>query len=235
MLSKPEISATELDAVAERIKLLRQKATEHAVEIGRELLRVKESLPHGAFVRWIERACEFKIRTAQDLMKLAKSADANAQLVALMMPSTLRVYLAKTTTTDVRRSVIARLDNGERVSRSDVRSAVSTERARRMIEAGRGTGTGRTEATVVADLLTPDGATAGLDGDRSRKVAELLLRRLSKEDYDYVMDGMTWGTWNRIFVWMRAAQASWSRGSQPVSGYARGASTLVGDVSNARR
>lgn len=232
MLSKPEISATELEAVAERIKLLRQKATEHAVEIGRELLRVKESLPHGAFVRWIERACEFKIRTAQDLMKLAKSADANAQLVALMMPSTLRVYLAKTTTTDVRRSVLARLDNGERVSRSDVQSAVSTERARKIIEAGRGTSR---EATVVADLLTPDGTKAGPDCDRSRKVAELLLRRLSKEDYDYVMDGMTWGTWNKIFVWMRAAQASWSQGGPSVSGCGRAAAAFVGDVSNARR
>ena len=50
MLSKSEISATELHIVAERIKLLRQKASEQAVEIGRELLGVKARLPHRVFV-----------------------------------------------------------------------------------------------------------------------------------------------------------------------------------------
>lgn len=201
MSAMTEFSATglspgELQAVADRIKRLRQRATEHAVEIGRELLRVKASLPHGVFVKWVVSACEFKIRTAQDLMKLAKAADANAQLVALMMPSTLRVFLSKTTPPSVRYSILARLENGERVSRSDVQAAVCGERARRR----------EPVRTAGPDLLAAEGSSSGLDGDRSRKVAELLLQRLSPQDYRYIMDGMTWGVWNRVFVWMRAAQ-----------------------------
>src|SRR5690348_10102428 len=112
---KTELSAVELEEAAQRIRS--RAATEHAVEIGRELLRIKESLPRGAFVKWVEKACEFKIRTAQDLMKLAREADSNAKLVALMVPSTLRVYLAKTTPTVVRTSILKRLENGEYVSR----------------------------------------------------------------------------------------------------------------------
>lgn len=123
MLSKSEISSTELQNVAERIKLLRQKATEHAVEIGRELLRVKASLPHGVFVNWVERSCEFKIRTAQDLMKLARAAGTNAQLVALMVPSTLRVYLSK----QLRRKSEARFSGASRRA-SECRAPICTPR-----------------------------------------------------------------------------------------------------------
>ena len=116
MLVTTGLSAAELEEAAQRIKSLRRAATEHAVEIGRELLRIKESLPRGAFVKWVEKACEFKIRTAQDLMKLAREADTNTKLVALMVPSTLRVYLSKTTPPAVRTSILKRLESGGRLS-----------------------------------------------------------------------------------------------------------------------
>ncbi len=204
MLANTELSAAELRAVAERIKSLRRQATEHAVEIGRELLQVKASLPHGAFVKWVEQACEFKIRTAQDLMKLAREADSNAQLVALMMPSTLRVFLSKTTPAVVRSSILSRVASGEHVSRNDLYSAVlaakSTGRPDRA--PGRHAGPARLSTP---DLLTVEERHADIEGDKARKVAELLVRRLSREDYERVMDGMSWGVWNRVFVWMRAS------------------------------
>jgi hypothetical protein len=213
MLSKTEISAAELQMVAERIKLLRKKATEHAIEIGRELLNVKASLPHGAFVKWVETACGFKIRTAQDLMKLAREADSNAHLIALMVPSTLRVYLSRTTPPAVREKILARLKNGERVSRKDVHSAALAARSIKRI----GNDSAR-PAAGVSRFTSPDLLTAGgvcTDGDHSRAVAELLVRRLSRADYEFVMDGMTWETWNRVFVWMRAAQTMASDRANP--------------------
>jgi hypothetical protein len=205
MSSKSEISSTELQSIAERIKLLRKTATEHAVEIGRELLRVKASLPHGVFVNWVERSCEFKIRTAQDLMKLARDVGTNAQLVALMVPSTLRVYLSKTTPANVRRAVLGRLEKGEQVSRAHLHSAVTRGRA----QAGIMSLARREHADLArqptSDLLVAGEMSADLHGDRSRQVAELLLSRLSREDYENIMHEMTWGVWNRVFVWMRAA------------------------------
>jgi len=217
MLSKPEISSTELQRVAERIKLLRQKATEHAVEIGRELLRVKASLPHGVFVTWVERSCEFKIRTAQDLMKLARAAGTNAQLVALMVPSTLRVYLSKTTPAEVRGAILGRLEKGEQVSRTHLQSAIATGRAKADIVSLARRNRTNLARQPTSDLLAAGEVSCDLHGDRSRQVAELLLSRLSREDYENIMQEMTWGVWNRVFVWMRAARPP-SHSSEPATG-----------------
>jgi hypothetical protein len=42
--------------------------------------------------------------------------------------------------------------------------------------------------------------------DRSRKIAELLIKRLSPTDYEYLMDGINWGIWNRVLIWLRATR-----------------------------
>jgi hypothetical protein len=208
MLVKTEFSAAELEEAAQRIKSLRRAATEHAVEIGRELLRIKESLPRGAFVKWVEKACEFKIRTAQDLMKLAREADSNAKLVALMVPSTLRVYLSKTTPPAVRTSILKRLENGEYVSRNDLYSEALDAKMKSPPQTGGEMADDGLDGLFAGpDLLRTEGGPADLKGDRSRMVAELLIRRLSRNDYELIMEGMNWEVWNRILVWMWAARA----------------------------
>ena len=209
MLVKTELSASELEAAAQRIKSLRRAATEHAVEIGRELIRVKESLPRGAFVKWVEKACEFKIRTAQDLMKLAREADTNAKLVALMVPSTLRVYLSKTTPPAVRTSILKRLEDGEYVSRNELYSesmAAKVMRAKVKSPPPTAGEMAHDELFAGPDLLRAGSSSADLKTDRSRMVAELLIRRLSRKDYELIMEGMNWEVWNRILVWMWAAR-----------------------------
>src|SRR5262249_22194873 len=128
-LAKAELSAAELQQAAERIKSLRRSATEQAIEIGRELLRVKESVAHGAFVRWVEKSCEFKIRTAQNLMRLARDTEPSSKLIALMVPSTLRVYLSKTTPAPARNVILKRLQNGDYISRKELYSEVMSARA----------------------------------------------------------------------------------------------------------
>lgn len=210
-ISETKISATELQDVAQRIKALRRAATEHAVEIGRELLGVKERLPHGVFVKWVEKACEFKIRTAQDLMKLAREAksDANTKLVALMVPSTLRVYLSKTIPPAVRSTVLKQLENGEHVSRSQLYSRASDTRRTAKAEAdGHPLRDGFSSSFFAGREV--HGANLGgrnnSGGDQARMVAELILRRLSSEDYKIIMECIDWEIWNKAFVWMKAAR-----------------------------
>jgi Protein of unknown function (DUF3102) len=228
MLSRTELSATELHEAAQRIKALRRAATEHAVEIGRELLRVKERLPHGAFVKWVEKACDFKIRTAQDLMKLAREADSNTKLAALMVPSTLRVYLSKTTPPAVRSAILKRLENGEHVSRNELYSEVLDAKSKTKAKAGDDSARGGIAASLFAgpDLLRAGENKADLEEDRSRMVAELILQRLSRKDYELIMDGMNWGVWNRILVWMRAARIVDSERVELVRPGARAAPSL---------
>ncbi|HEY5797587.1 MAG TPA: DUF3102 domain-containing protein [Bosea sp. (in: a-proteobacteria)] len=208
-ISAAQISATELQDAAQKIKALRRAATEHAVEIGRELLRVKERLPHGVFVKWVEKACEFKIRTAQDLMKLAREADsdANTKLVALMVPSTLRVYLSKTTPPAVRNTILKRLENGERVSRSELHSQVSDTRAKAKTT-DRPAQEGFSSSFLAGRELprASDVARSHAGGDQARMVAELILRRLSSDDYRIIMECINWEVWNKAFVWMKSAR-----------------------------
>jgi Protein of unknown function (DUF3102) len=207
MLAKAEISAAELQEVAGRIRILRQKATEHAVEIGRELLRVKENLPHGRFVRWVEKECEFKIRTAQDLMRLARELESHENLAALMLPSTLRIYLSKNTPAEVRQQVKAKLEGGERVSRNDLHSAIAEAKARQAKSKPGAQASGQPH-TFATDLLTAGEAGRHSEIDRARKIADLLIQRLDKNDYQYIMDGMNWGIWNRVLVWLRAGRVA---------------------------
>ena len=192
MSSKPKISPAELQEAAGRIKALHKQATEHALEIGRELLRIKAALPHGAFAKWVEKECEFKIRMAQNYMTLARAAGTSAEIA--LLPSTLRVYLSNSTPSTVRQLVKRRLADGEQVSRHDLRAAILQARKQRSGDSN----------PPAPDLLAAGDTGTYPEIDRSRKVAELIMQRLSNKDYEYIMDKMTWGTWNRVLVWLRA-------------------------------
>jgi hypothetical protein len=207
-ISETQLSAAELQEAAQKIRTLRRAATEHAIEIGRELLRVKEKTPHGAFVRWVEKSCEFKIRTAQDLMKLAREAETDAKLVALMVPSTLRVYLSKKTPPAVRDTILKRIENGEHVSRSDLYSQTSGMKTMAKAKAeDHSLQEGFSSAFFAPERHGTPGEQRNIGGgDRARMVAELLLRHLSPQDYALIMEEINWEVWNRVFVWMRAAR-----------------------------
>jgi len=207
MSAKALLTPAELQESAQRIRTLRRAATEHAVEIGRELLRVKKSLPHGAFVKWVERACEFKIRTAQDLMRLATEAERDEQLIALMVPSTLRVYLAKTTSQTVRNTILKRLESGGRVSRNELYVEAQHERSKAKAKPDSETLREPSASSFSGpDLLRAEGRQNGSEGNRSRIVAELIVRRLSRKDYEAMMTEMNWGIWNQTLVWLRTAR-----------------------------
>lgn len=45
------------------------------IEIGEDLVRVKEELPHGSFTAWIDQNMPFKIRTAQNYMRVYLNND----------------------------------------------------------------------------------------------------------------------------------------------------------------
>jgi DUF3102 family protein len=201
-MSKVVLSPTELSEVADRIRSLRQAATLHAIEIGRELLRVKAGLPHGAFVKWVEKECQFKIRTAQDLMKLAREVDPDAEVTTLMVPSTLRVYLSKNTPPEARQRARTRLQNGECVSRKDINAFVSK---REHSDGAAATGSS-VDRIAGPELLRSGDASAESEINRSRRIAELLAQRLTQDDYQYLMAGMTWGVWNRVLIWLRTAK-----------------------------
>jgi hypothetical protein len=217
MLSQSKISSVELQEIAERIKLLRKRATEHAIEIGRELVGVKTRLPHGEFVKWVEAQCGFKIRMAQDLMKLSREAAENPDLAAIMMPSTLRVYMSNRSRSAVRNLVKTRMVTGERLTRKELLMAIADVQTRRAPARSPTEIKSSPKQAAKLDLLTAGETGIDTELEKSKKIAELLVRRLSSADLDIIMDGMTWGIWNRVLVWLRADLNVLSKGtSAPV-------------------
>ena len=83
----PAPVAIEAREAAQRIRLRLRRSAEDIIEIGRDLLAVKASLPHGSFLPWIEAEFGMSERSARRFMqvadvyagKSARLADLNAE------------------------------------------------------------------------------------------------------------------------------------------------------------
>jgi Protein of unknown function (DUF3102) len=60
-----------------------KKTAESVIAIGRELIVVKKTLPHGAFQAWVSSECGVSLRSAQNYMRVARLADKNATVAFL--------------------------------------------------------------------------------------------------------------------------------------------------------
>jgi len=138
-------------------------------------------------------------------MTLAREVESNTGIAALV-PSTLRLYLSNTTPPPVRRLVKSRLDNGERVSRHALHAAIAEARMQRARDDTSVTAIASHRGDAKLDLLAAGDSATDSEIDRSKKIADLLMQRLSTNDYEYVMDGMNWGIWNRVLVWLWTKQ-----------------------------
>lgn len=61
-----------IDTLTAEILILKQQTAQNIIEIGKRLITVKESLPHGEWGKWLEEKVEFADRTARQFMKVAQ-------------------------------------------------------------------------------------------------------------------------------------------------------------------
>lgn len=66
-----EIQTTVIDTLTTEILILKQQTAQNIIEIGKRLMSVKESLPHGGWGKWLKEQVDFTDRTAQRFMKVA--------------------------------------------------------------------------------------------------------------------------------------------------------------------
>ena len=111
------LTETEADVAkrsADIIKLRLRRTAEDIVEIGRELARVKDALPHGKFERWIASEFEMTDQTARRFMQaFAKFGKSNKML--LFKPSVIYELSAPSTPDIVTGKQIGRASCRERV------------------------------------------------------------------------------------------------------------------------
>ena len=65
------------------------------IDIGRDLLVAKQTLPHGRFLPWVKAECGFAPRTAQNYMRVAEFADGKCETVSLLTPTAIYALSSK--------------------------------------------------------------------------------------------------------------------------------------------
>jgi hypothetical protein len=79
---------------AERIRARIKTTTCTIIDIGRDILAVKQHLNHGQFSKWVEAECGFNIRSAQRYTGVAALAADKYDTVSLLEPATVYKLVA---------------------------------------------------------------------------------------------------------------------------------------------
>ena len=107
---------------------IRKRMKNSIVETGRDLIRAKAQLAHGAFGPWLDAEFGMSSRTAQNYMRATDLADSKSEIVS-HLPATILFRLAAPSTPEaVRDDAIARLERGEPVTGRGVNMMISAAR-----------------------------------------------------------------------------------------------------------
>ena len=117
----------EVQRHARSIKLRAKRTVHDTVQIGNSLLRVKERLPHGQFLSWLETELNLGEDSAGRFMQIAKKYSGSP---ALERYTTSALYLlaAPSTPESARADAQARAEAGEQVSTVAAREIVTTHK-----------------------------------------------------------------------------------------------------------
>ena len=66
------VDMTMIDQSRDKILVLKRQTAQNMIDIGAELAKVKEVLPHGDWYTWLENEVEFTPKTASQLIRIAK-------------------------------------------------------------------------------------------------------------------------------------------------------------------
>ena len=104
--------ADDTKALADRIRSKLAEIGRHSIEIGQDLLALKEKLPHGDFGKWIAAEFNMSPRTAQYLMSAARFVADKSETLSHLPLQVLYSLAAPSTPAEVREKVVAQIENG---------------------------------------------------------------------------------------------------------------------------
>jgi hypothetical protein len=119
--SLPAEVATTVQGATERIRLRMKRTVEDIIEIGQELLAVKDALPHGQFGEWLKLEFEMTEMTAQRFMQVADRFGGKTNKLLDFKPSVLYLLAAPSTPDEVVKKAIDVADAGNTVTNADVK------------------------------------------------------------------------------------------------------------------
>lgn len=105
---------------AEYIRRKQADAQHNVIEAGIRLLVVKEKLPHGAFLPWVESECGISERLVQDYISIAKEFGPNPHRCADLPTKAMKVLASPSMPGDAKQEIYDKLDSGEKVTTAEI-------------------------------------------------------------------------------------------------------------------
>jgi hypothetical protein len=122
-------TAEKVKAAAERIRETVKRTVVDIIQVGDELLSVKEALPHGRFGPWLRAEFGWTERTAQNFMAVAERFGKTEMISDLKIEPTAAYLLAAPSTPDEARQVaVERAEAGERITAKVAKQILAKER-----------------------------------------------------------------------------------------------------------
>ena len=108
----PVAVALKAQLAANSIKLRLKRTVEDIIEIGRELTAVKDELPHGQFLPWIEAEFEMTAWTANQFMNVSERFGGKNEIITYLKPTILYALATPSTPDTVIDKAVAKAESG---------------------------------------------------------------------------------------------------------------------------
>lgn len=123
-----EVEAATLRATATRINNCRQIARESTLEIGRELVAIKDSMP-GHFDQWLKLEFNMSKATAWNYINVVQEFGDAPEVVDVLPSATAYRLAAKATPENVRREIVEEIKTGAAPTKADVERRIADARS----------------------------------------------------------------------------------------------------------
>jgi hypothetical protein len=117
--------AEQARSTADRIRQRLKKTLEDLMEVGNDLLAVKEALPHGQFLPWLRAEFGWSERTAQNFMSVAESFKSAKFADLPIQPSAAYMLAAPAVPDSARQVAIEKAEAGEEITFSTAKEIVA--------------------------------------------------------------------------------------------------------------
>ena len=118
---------------AERIRQKVQKTIEDIIEVGQELVAVKDAVGHGHFGPWLRAEFGWTERTAQNFMSVAERFGGNTKLISDLSIDATAAYLlaAPSAPDEARQTAVERAEAGEQITTAVAKEILAETRKKR--------------------------------------------------------------------------------------------------------
>jgi hypothetical protein len=117
--------AEQARSTAERIRGRLRKTLEDLIEVGGDLLEVKEALPHGQFGAWLKAEFGWSERTAQNFMSVAERFKSAKFAELPIQPSAAYMLAAPAVPDEARQVAVEKAEAGEEITVATAREIVA--------------------------------------------------------------------------------------------------------------